>query len=150
MLLTVLNCETEILENYQLMKIPFFNIFKSQSNKIPHVVIEKLETSFPNAKNIDWEIKGEICEAIFYLNEIEHIAKISKKGVLTEYKKNLWLEELPENVKNGGNSLGEIMNAIAIYRGDETFYELIVRNHKLDRFEHLFNQQGELIKSQSL
>jgi hypothetical protein len=129
------------------MKIPFSNLFRSQSKTIPAEVSKQLEACFPHAKNIDWEIKGEVCEAIFYLGDVEHIAKISKKGVLIEYKKNLWLEELPEEVKTAGSSFGEIMNAIVIHKGDEVFYELIVRNEKLDRFENKYNQNGEMLKS---
>lgn len=129
------------------MKIPFFNIFKSQSKVIPGEVKKQLESSFPNAKNIDWEVKNDVCEAIFYLNDIEHIAQISKKGILLEYKKNLWPDELPEGVKTAGANAGEIMNAIVIFKGNEVFYEVIVRNEKLDRFENLYKENGELLKS---
>ena len=132
------------------MKIPFANLFKGQSKKIPAEVINQLDYCFPNAKNIDWEMKNEAYEAIFYLDDVEHIAKISKKGELIEYKKNLWLDELPEKVSNAGNSFGEIMNAIIIYKNEEVFYELIVRNKKLDRFENIYNLNGELIKSVQL
>lgn len=132
------------------MKIPFFNIFRSHSKTIPAEVTKQLEASFPNAKNIDWEIKSEICEAIFYLEDVEHIAKISKKGVLIEYKKNLWPEELPEDVKIGGDSFGEIMNAIVIHENDKVFYELIIRNKKLDRFEYVFDYQGVVLKTKTL
>lgn len=132
------------------MKIPFSKIFKSQSKKVPGEVKKQLGIWFPNAKNIDWEIKNDICEAIFYLNDIEHIAQISKKGDLLEYKKNLWPGELPGVIKNAGVSFGEIMNGIIIYRGDVVFYEVIIRNEKLDRFEYLFSQKGELIKSNLL
>lgn len=140
----------QFTENINSMKIPFLNIFKSPSKKIPAELIEKLKNSFQNAKNIEWEIKGEIYEAIFYLNDVEHIAKFSKNAVLLEYKKNLWLEELPETVKIGGSSFGEIMNAIAIYAGNDIFYELIVRNEKLDRFEYVFNQLGVALKTKQL
>lgn len=132
------------------MKFPFSNIFKSQSKTIPAEVVKQLEASFPNAKNVDWEIKGEIYEAIFYMNDVEHIAKISKKGALIEYKKNLWLEELPENVSIAGSSFGEIMNAIVIYSGVDVFYELIVRNEKLDRFEYVIDQKGVVLKTRPL
>lgn len=132
------------------MKIPFFNIFKSQSRTIPAEVIKQIDVYFSNAKNIDWEIKGEIYEAIFYLSDVEHIAKISKKGVLIEYKKNLWLEELPEKVNIACSYFGEIMNVIVIHRGDEVFYEMIVRNDKLDRFEYLFRKNGEVLQSRLL
>lgn len=132
------------------MKFSFSKIFKSQSKAIPEVVKKQLEDCFPNAKNIEWEFKNRIYEAIFYLNDIEHIAQISKKGDLLEYKKNLWPGELPDEIKNAGVTYGEIMNGIIIYRGEEILYEVIIRNEKLDRFEYLFNKLGEVLKSQLL
>lgn len=129
------------------MKFPFANIFKSQSKLIPGDVKKQLGKLFPTAKNIDWEVKKDIYEAIFYLNDIEHIAKFSRKGELIEYKKNLWPDELPEAIKNAGVSFGEIMNGIIIYRGDEVLYEVIIRNEKLDRFEYVFKENGEKVSS---
>jgi hypothetical protein len=132
------------------MKFPFSKIFKSQSKTIPGEVKKQLDNCFPNAKNIEWEIKNNICEAIFYLNDIEHIAQISKKGDLLEYKKNLWPDELPDIIKTVGRAHGEIMNGIIIYKGEEIFYEMIIRDEKLDRFEYLFSKNGDLLESHLL
>ncbi len=129
------------------MKIPFSTIFKSNSKKVPGEVKKQLEKCFPNAKNIDWEVKNDTCEAIFYLNDVEHIAKISKDGILREYKKNLWPDELPGIIKNAGFAFGEIMNGIVIHRGEEVLYEVIIRNEKLDRFEYVFKENGEKVSS---
>lgn len=129
------------------MRFPFSKIFKKPSKTVPEVVLKQLAESFPGAKNIEWESKHDYCEAIFYLNDIEHIAQISKKGILIEYRKNLWLTELPETVKNAGSLHGEIMNGIFISRNNESLYELIIRNDKLDRFEYLFNQNGNILNS---
>jgi hypothetical protein len=127
------------------MKFPFSKIFKSQTKTIPEVVKKQLENCFPNAKNIEWEFKNHIYEAIFYLSDVEHIAQISDKGVLLEYKKNLWLGELPVDIKKAGSTYGEIMNGIIIYKANEVFYEVIIRNEKLDRFEYLFGSNGNLL-----
>ena len=132
------------------MKLPFLNIFKSQKKSIPDSVKSMFSTKFPDAKNTEWEKKKAIYEAIFYLNDIEHIARFSEKGVLEEYRKNLWPDELPENIKIAGAAFGEIMNGIIIYRGEEILYEVIIRNEKLDRFEYLFDKKGEVLKSQLL
>ena len=132
------------------MKFPFSKIFKSQSKTIPGDVKTQLDNCFPNAKNIEWEFKNGIYEAIFYLNDVEHIAQISKKGDLLEYKKNLWPDELPELLKKEGSKFGEIMNGIIICRGEEIFYEMIIRNENLDRFEFLFTKNGELLDSHQL
>jgi hypothetical protein len=132
------------------MKFPFSNIFKSHSKQIPGAVKKQLENSFRGAKNIDWEIKKDIFEAIFYLNDVEHIAKFANEGTLLEYKKNLWFNELPEPVKKAGDTFGEIMNGIVINRDNVLFYELIIRDSKLDRYVYLFDDKGKLIESQLL
>jgi hypothetical protein len=132
------------------MKIPFANIFKSNSKQIPGGVKKQLAKSFPKAKNIDWEIKNDICEAIFYLNDVEHIAKFTKEGTLLEYKKNLWLYELPEQINKTGDTFGEIMNGIVINRNNVLFYELIIRDSKLDRYVYLFDDKGTLKESHLL
>ena len=132
------------------MKLPFINIFKSQKKSVPDSIKSMFSTKFPDAKNTEWEKKKAIYEAIFYLNDIEHIARFSGKGVLEEYRKNLWPDELPENIKIAGAAFGEIMNGIIIYRGKEILYEVIIRNEKLDRFEYLFDTKGEVLKSQLL
>jgi hypothetical protein len=132
------------------MKFPFAKIFRSYSKSIPEKVKNQLGLNFPNAKNIDWEVKGNEYEAVFYLDEIEHIAQFTVKGDLIEYKKNLWLDELPVIVKNSGSTFGEIMNGIVITRNTNLFYELIIRDSQLDRYVYLFDDKGFLIESHLL
>lgn len=129
------------------MKFPFAKLFKKPSNTVPAAVLQQLSISFPGAKNVEWESKHDYCEAIFYLNDVEYIAQISKKGNLIEYRKNLWIAELPETVKKSGMFHGEIMNGIFISKNNESFYELIIRNDQLDRYEFLFDAKGTVLKS---
>ncbi|TNF45234.1 MAG: hypothetical protein EP310_01935 [Bacteroidetes bacterium] len=132
------------------MKFPFAKIFQSHSKQIPGTVKKQLEKSFPGSKNIDWEIKNDIFEAIFYLDDVEHIAKFTKEGSVLEYKKNLWLTELPDQISNSGGKFGEIMNGIVINRNNVLFYELIIRDTKLDRYVYLFDDKGNLMESHLL
>lgn len=132
------------------MKNPFSNIFKSHSKTIPGNITKELIKHFPNAVNIEWEVKDKAYEAIFYLNEVEHIAKISKNGILTEYKKNLWLNELPETLTEECNKMGEIMNAIAIFRGTDQFFEVIIRDTNFNRTLLLFNQSVLLLNANKI
>ncbi len=132
------------------MKFPFAKIFQSQSKQIPSAVKKQLEKSFPGSKNIDWEIKNDIFEAIFYLEDVEHIAKFTKEGSVLEYKKNLWLNELPEQINKSGGTFGEIMNCIVVNRDNVLFYELIIRDTKLDRYVYLFDDKGNLMESHLL
>ncbi|MGE0021770.1 MAG: hypothetical protein AB7S72_19025 [Draconibacterium sp.] len=108
---------------------------------------KRLKQTFPKAKNIEWEPKDDQFEAIFYLDDVEHIAQFLKTGELIQYKKNLWPDELPEILKAEGSKFGEIMNGIVIYRGTDQFYEMIIRDKKLDRYEFLYDTNGVLISS---
>ena len=132
------------------MKFPFIKIFRSQPANIPDKVKTGLTRFFPEAKNIDWEHKKNNYEAIFYLNDVEHIARLSNDGELTEYKKNIWIDELPRTVVERCSKEGEIMNVIAIYKGKDQFFEIIIRDTRLRRKLLLFNRSADLVSSQKL
>lgn len=132
------------------MKNPFAKIFKNSPKAIPEKVLTELNYHFPNAVNVEWEIKKENFEAIFYLEDVEHIAHISTDGMLEEYKKNLWLNELPRKITEECEQLGEIMNAILILREDKQFFEVIVRDSILKRKLFLFDETATLVSSRKL
>ena len=132
------------------MQFPFIKIFRSQPANIPDIVKAGLTRFFPEAKNIEWEHKKNIYEAIFYLNDIEHIARLSNDGELTEYKKNIWVDDLPRTIVERCSEEGEIMNVIAICKGNDQFFEVIIRDTRLKRKLLLFNQSAELVSSQKL
>lgn len=121
------------------------NIFRSFKKEIPEIVQKELLFHFPEAMNIDWYPLENLYEAIFYLKDIEHIAKISKEGKLLEYKKNLWVNEVPELINTTCLNYGEIMSAIIIYSGSETNYEIIIRNKQQQRNMLILDKNGNLI-----
>jgi hypothetical protein len=132
------------------MKNPFAILFKTQLKTLPKKVKTALETNFPGAMNVEWEHKKTGFEAIFYLNDVEHISLFSEKGVLLENKKNLWPSEIPENITAVCITKGEIMNGIVINRADGLFYEIIIRDTNLDRYLLLFEPNGTLMKTEKL
>ena len=132
------------------MKNPFSKIFKTQAKLIPETIKVQLEAHFPGAINIDWEIKANKYEAVFYLNDVEYIALFSYDGKLLEYKKNLWPAELSEEITRESIKFGEIMNSIAIYREGIHLYEVIVRDKNLERKLLIFNHMAKLIESKKI
>ncbi|HKJ43454.1 MAG TPA: hypothetical protein VKA27_15260 [Sunxiuqinia sp.] len=100
--------------------------------------------------NIDWSTNGESYEAIFYLNELEHIARIKNDGLLESLKINLPLNKLPLAIHKQVDQLGEVMSAIAIYRENMINYELIVRDHQLNRYFLLLDENGKVIEKEKL
>ncbi len=132
------------------MKNPLAKIFKPSPRIIPEKVLAELNLHFPNAVNVEWEMKKGSFETIFYQDDIEHIAHISADGKLEEYKKNLWLKDLPRKISEECEQLGEIMNAILILKEDKQFYEVIVRDSKLKRKLFLFDGSANMVSSRKL
>jgi hypothetical protein len=128
------------------MKKNIFNIFKSNTKSVRSKVKKSLLAHFPDAINIDWTVTDDSFEAIFYVEEIEHIAKLSKDGLLLEYKKNLWLDEVPDWVSSKAAEHGEMMSAIIIFSGKKIKYEIIIRKKDFNRFLLIFDNLGNLLK----
>ncbi len=120
-------------------------IFLTPFKHIPEKVKEILRAQFPDALNVEWDTKDGNYEAVFYVNEIEFIAKILVDKGIIEYKKNLRLDELPPHITTECLKSGEIMNAIAITKGTNVFFEVIVRDKKLERSALLLDESGKLL-----
>jgi hypothetical protein len=129
------------------MKNMLLKIFGTGSDKIPEYVKNQLLQEFPDAINVDWNIKDDYFEAVFYVNETEYIAKISKDSGFTGYKMNLKLDELPELIIDECQKSGEIMNAIVIHAKTRVLYEVITRDRDFNRTLLLLSQSGELLES---
>ncbi len=128
------------------MKNAILKIFGTSTKLIPDNIISRLLNQFPDAINIEWEIKDDNYEAVFYMNDKEYIAKISKENEITGYKSNLKIEELPEDIKTECEKSGEIMNAIAIYTKSNHLFEIIVRDKEFNRSLLLLSKSGELLQ----
>lgn len=125
-------------------------IFLTPSKHIPEKVKEALYAQFPEALNIEWDFKKGVYEAVFYVNEIEFIAMISEDIGIIEYKQNLRLDEIPSHITKECVNSGEIMNAIAITKETAIFFEVIVRNKKMERSALLLNESGMLLENKLL
>lgn len=128
----------------------FNKIFHASTKQIPQKIKDSLILQFPEALNVEWEAKGKFYEAVFYVNDIEFIAKISEDSTIVEFKQNLKLNELPDFISAQCLKLGEIMNAIVIKRDKAVLYEVIVRDKNLDRSVLLLDERGKLLKNELL
>ncbi len=85
-------------------------------------------------------------EAIFYKENLEHIAHFDLSGNLTEYKLFLPKEFLPEAIKSYLESKGEIMNVVLNNKGNCIEYEAIVRDKNLTRSLILLSDLGKILE----
>lgn len=128
------------------MKNIFNKLIKFSNSSIPSVVKASFLKLFGKSKNIEWIHNDGFYEAIFYLEEIEHIAHFDKSGKLINLKKNLPINKTPEHIISKSLLHGELMNVIEIWEQEIVGYELIIRDTDLIRFSLLINASGGIIQ----
>ena len=129
----------------------FFTQFIEGSTITPtEVVINALNENFQGAINAEWYKRGENFEAIFYKDNIEHIAIIDPAGILIEYKMFLPEGFLPEKIRIELENKGEIMNAVMANKGNAITYEIIIRSTPVNRTLLLLNEWGEILQEKPL
>jgi len=132
------------------MKNIFSQIFKFATISLPSKVKDSFTEKFGDSINIEWLQTDDFYEAIFYLEDIEHIAHFDSTGKLLNLKKNLSIQSTPQHIKEKASQHGELMNVIEISEEDIVGYELIVRDEALIRFSLLLNEKGGLIHKSKL
>lgn len=116
----------------------------------PEICLNSFNRNFENAINIEWFNKNNQFEAIFYKDNIEHIALFNTSGELLEYKMNLPVDYLPRAIKKDVEYKGEIMNAVLKNKGNTIEYEVIIRDAELNRHLFLLTDLGKVIEEKRL
>ena len=132
------------------MKNILSKLFKFSIVSIPDAVKDSFFNKFGDSINIEWLHSDDFYEAIFYLEEIEHIAHFDSTGKLLTLKKNLSIQATPDHIKRKAAEHGELMNVIEIREGEVAGYELIIRDETLIRFSLLLNEKGGLLQKSKL
>ena len=132
------------------MKNIFSKIFKFSTISAPEKVTNSFSEKFGDSINTEWLQTDDFYEAIFYLEDIEHIAHFDSTGKLINLKKNLSVQTIPAHIKEKASQHGELMNVIEISEKEIVGYELIVRDEMLIRFSLLLNENGGLIQKNKL
>ena len=132
------------------MKNILSKIFKFSNVSLPEAVKNAFSEKFGDSINIEWLQTDDSYEAIFYHEDIEHIAHFDFKGKLLNLKKNLSIHDIPSHIKEKATEHGELMNVIEISEGEIVGYELIIRDETLIRFSLLLNEKGGLIQKSKL
>jgi len=132
------------------MKHILSKIFKFTSVNLPTPVKFAFAEKFGESLNVEWLQTDDFYEAIFYLEEIEHIARFDSTGKILNLKKNLSIQATPLHIKEKAAKHGELMNVIEIFEDEIVAYELIVRDETLIRFSLLLNEKGGLIHKSKL
>jgi hypothetical protein len=122
----------------------------SKGTNIPQAVKEAFIKQFDNPLNTEWSKSEDHYEAVFYKDELEHIASYKINGKLLNLKINMQLDTVPVPILNTVKEHGELMNAIAIHEQGSVQYELIVRDEELIRYFLLVSSSGEVLEKEKL
>lgn len=132
------------------MKNILSKILKFSSVSLPAKVKNSFFEKFGDSLNVEWLRTDDFYEAIFYREEIEHIARFDSTGKLLNLKRNLPIHVTPVHIKTKAADHGELMNVIEISENEIVGYELIIRDEELIRFSLLLNEKGGLIQKSKL
>ena len=132
------------------MKNIFSKLFKFTNVNLPPPVKIAFSEKFGESMNVEWLQIDEFFEAIFYLEDIEHIARFDNTGNIINVKRNLSIHSIPAHINEKATKHGELMNVIEISEQEIVAYELIVRDESLTRFSLLLNEKGGLIHKSKL
>lgn len=116
----------------------------------PDSCLKAFNEQFSNALRTEWSLKGRNYEAIFYRDNLEHIALYHSDGELLEYKMSLPPDYLPEAIKGELEEMGEIMNSVLINKGNGVEYEIILRDKSLARHLVMLTGVGRIIERRQL
>jgi len=128
----------------------FKKIIQVATVRVPQIVKEGMKQNFPSAKNVEWSRNKSLFEVIFYQDDLEKIARFDSEGTLLEYRINLPLEKIPEEIMKKAASEGEVMNCIEFHSVDAIRFEFIVRDEALIRYLLLTDKSGDKIRKEKL
>lgn len=125
-------------------------IFSTGKTKPPKSIEKAFVKNFGHSINTEWHRERENYEALFYIDDMEHIALFAPDGRLLEKKRNLVLSMATEAVSLQAELVGELMNLIEIEKEGTCWYEVIARDGYLDRYYLLLDAGGVLLEKKKL
>jgi hypothetical protein len=67
-------------------------------SQVPSVVLNSFQVKFPNATDIDWELKGDQYKVDFEIGTRDHDIWIDKSGNIKKHKEDIAKKELPQEI----------------------------------------------------
>ncbi|WP_300664973.1 PepSY-like domain-containing protein [Fluviicola sp.] len=97
--------------------------------EIPSVVINAVMTKYPDAKELDWEVKGGIYEAEFDLGKDDYEVWVNAEGTILKVEQEIKIAAIPSVVLNkvkADYKDGRLDEAKRIEIGKNVYYEIEV------------------------
>jgi len=125
-------------------------MMKNEEFLPPQPCLDAFKCQFIQAVRTEWSSKDQCFEAIFYRQNMEHIARYDEGGVLQEYMIHLPPELLPYSMRSSLTDRGEIMSSVLLNKGYSISYEIILRNQNHERHLILLSETGAVLNEANL
>ena len=125
-------------------------VMKGDGCNPPQLCLDAFESKFSTAISVEWYDRDGNYEAVFYKNQLEHVAVFSPSGFLSEYKLMLQEDYLPGKITDILKPRGDIMSAVLKNKGNALEYEVVVMDKEMKRSLILFSDQGKILSSTQL
>ena len=83
-------------------------------SQVPSVVLNAFQVKFPNATDVDWELKGDQYKVDFEIGTRDHDVWIDKSGNIKKHKEDISKKDLPQGIVN------KIAKDFSSYKIDDT------------------------------
>lgn len=120
------------------------------ASQVPAAVKNTFKAKFPAATRLEWEKKGELYEAEFHVNNVDHKALLNETGQLQVFKNDIRTANLPQAVKQAvkTNYKGfRIDDAEKVTRGTVVYYQVELDGEPHDQ-KVVFTTDGKVAEDQ--
>ena len=117
------------------------------ASKVPSVVHNTVNATFPGAIDIDWAKNSNSYEAEFDLNGVEFTAFVEPNGKLLSFKYDIKFTEFPEAIVSVIKSQYKgyrIDDAEKVEKNDSTYYQAELEGKKKSDLHLVFFADGKL------
>ena len=114
--------------------------------EVPSLVASTFQLQFPEAKELEWQLKNNLYEVEFEVSKIEYKALFNQKGKLIKYKYDENFKSLPKNLQKillENFDLKDIDDIETIREGKEIYYQFEIEQ-TFTEIEKIFDKNGKL------
>lgn len=116
------------------------------ASQVPAAITKTFKAKFPKTTGLDWEKKGDLYEADFDVNMIDHKALYDASGKLVALKKDIRKADLPAAVKSAIDTRYKgfrIDDAERVERGGKVYYQVELDGRPNDE-KLVFTADGQI------
>lgn len=121
------------------------------ASQMPAAVTNTFKAKFPNTSHLEWEKKGDLYEAEFHVNNVDHKALLNEQGQLQVFKKDIPVTNLPQAVKQTiktNYKTFRIDDTEKVTRGTAVYYQVELDGEPHDQ-KVVFTPAGKVAEDQA-